>query len=899
MIRRRSIVFVCVLAGLVGRSLPARGQELALAPRKPLFIAAWGQPGRAVDLNQAAVLWRRVSLDLTNVPVDTALRVIARDAGLELAYTRGAVPSERRVSIHAQGITVASALTEVLLGMPVDVAVGRTGQLAIVRAAEPAVLPALPTGAIVGRVADGKTGATLAGATVLVDGTKHSGSTGNDGRYRIADVPPGTYTVRARYIGYTPGSASVTVAADQEATADFGLDKSAQRLDEVVTTGTVVPTEVKALPAPITIVTGDEMVQKGYHRVDQIFRGDVPGSVTFDWGPGLDYFTLTSIRGASAFGGSTIKTFIDGVELADPSLMTTIDPNSIERVEVTRGPQASTLYGAGALDGVMQIFTKKGNLGLTRPTLAGRVSAGGIGGYDGHGSAFQTDNTMSIAGGNQTTSYSLGGSYRQVGEWIPLYGSTDWSVSTGGETTQGRFTLAGSARYAQKAFDKPWDTRLQVYQPFSQPSYETDRLTTQTYGATATLRATSSWRHVLTLGYDQSYLNYYQTQPSLTTPADSLLYSYAYTEGNTSLLYHTDLTLRLGRAVTATTSAGVNHYWYNRVGFFNSGATRTTGNLDGSSSTTRTPWTNTGYFGQVQLAVLDRVYLTGGLRAERNPNFGSDAGTAWSPRAGIAYVASLGPAAVKLRGSYGESIRAPGPDSRESVQRATFQILANPGIGPERQRGGDGGIDLYFGQRASLGVTYFNQRAIDLIQLVFIPTAPGTLFTYQWQNIGRVKNDGWELEGRVDLGRLQAGATYSIVNSTIAQLPPGYVGDYRIGDRVLGVPHRSAGATLSYAPFSGTTFTASMTYIGRWTELDNLALYGAFYGGDTYRGTQRDYWLEYPTVTKFSVGASQSLTKYVSAFVRAENLGNTLRYEENNTNIPTPRAVVVGGTFRY
>src|SRR4029077_589103 len=107
--------------------------------------------------------------------------------------------------------------------------------------------------------------------------------TGNDGRYRIADVPAGSYTARARYIGYAPASASVTVSADQEATADFALEKSPQQLNEVVTTGTVVPTEVKALPTPISVISASDIELERPHSVEELFRQAVPTAVGWDF----------------------------------------------------------------------------------------------------------------------------------------------------------------------------------------------------------------------------------------------------------------------------------------------------------------------------------------------------------------------------------------------------------------------------------------------------------------------------------------------------------------------------------------------------------------------------------------------------------------------------------------
>jgi len=289
--------------------------------------------------------------------------------------------------------------------------------------------------------------------------------------------------------------------------------------------------------------------------------------------------------------------------------------------------------------------------------------------------------------------------------------------------------------------------------------------------------------------------------------------------------------------------------------------------------------------------------LTGGLRAEQNPEFGTNFGMAWSPRVGAAYVVGIGKATAKLRASYGEGIRPPTPGIRDLRQTATFQILANPNLAPERQRGADAGVELYRG-RSSLGITYYNQRAINLIDLQTLPSTGG-LPTYQYQNVSRVKNEGWEFEGRLVVRKVEVAGTYSITNSKVQSLPPGYSGDYQVGDRILAIPYKSAGATLAYSPLVGTTVTAGMTHIGHWTNYDYVSLYATFYGGQPYRGSFRAYWMEYPAVTKFALGVRQVMRKGLDVFVRAENVGNNLRAEVTNDLIPTPRSVIVGANVRY
>ncbi len=898
--RAQAVVSVVAMLGALASSpgRTAQAQELALAGRAPRFLyaASVGAAPVEIDATRHAALRRVVSLHVDDPTIGRLLAAIERQTGLTFAYDAD-FPLQRPITLRAESITVAAALSAILLDTGVDVLLSRSGSAALVKARPQDIR--VQGGSVVGRVTDAKTQTPLGGATVVILGTSRSVTTGNDGRYRIADVAPGAYTVRARYIGYTPGTASVTVSAGQEATADFTLEKSAQRLDEVVTTGTVVPTEVKALPTPISVVSAEDLERQNVQQVDQVFRGMVPGGIAWDLGPSK-YPTEITVRGASTLSTNpSIKTFIDGVEVADPNALAPIDVNSIDRIEVTRGPQASTLYGAGALNGVMQIFTKKGQFGLTQPEVTGKLSAGGVGGFGGASTALTTDNSLSLLGGGERSSYNLGGSYRHTGEWVASHHLTDWGVSAGGQTIQGPFTISSSARYADETYDSPWNPALRSYTAYSQPPNETNRIREQTYGVTAILRATPGWQHTLTLGYDQTYYDLDETRPRFTTPADSFVSTFAQHAAKTSLLYHTDLSLRLGNAATAVTTVGVNHDAYDYLSAFTGGATHLTGNLDGFTFVTRTPWTNTGYFGQVQVNVGDRLFLTGGLRAERNPNFGADFGTAWSPRVGAAYVLGGGSATVKLRASYGESIRAPEPGERDASVSPFAIQLANPALAPERQRGADGGGEVYFG-RASLGVTYYNQRAIDLISGIRLTTVPGPLPTSQFQNISRVKNEGWEFEGRLPLGPVQISGTYSITNSTVQQLPASFpAGSYQVGDPIIDVPHTSAGASVTYSPLPQTTLTVTMTYIGHWIDADYVALYGFYFGGQPYRGSQQAYWIEYPTVTKFNVGVNQVLRNGVTAFVRAENVGNNLRYEQQNLLIPTPRTILAGATFRY
>ena len=85
-------------------------------------------------------------------------------------------------------------------------------------------------GDVVGRAFDVNTGSYLPGVAVEVTGQPVSAVTDAEGRYRLANVPPGTRTIRASYLGYEAVSASVNVPASGDITADLNLGGDVQRL---------------------------------------------------------------------------------------------------------------------------------------------------------------------------------------------------------------------------------------------------------------------------------------------------------------------------------------------------------------------------------------------------------------------------------------------------------------------------------------------------------------------------------------------------------------------------------------------------------------------------------------------------------------------------------------------
>jgi outer membrane receptor protein involved in Fe transport len=193
------------------------------------------------------------------------------------------------------------------------------------------------------------------------------------------------------------------------------------------------------------------------------------------------------------------------------------------------------------------------------------------------------------------------------------------------------------------------------------------------------------------------------------------------------------------------------------------------------------------------------------MRAEWNPNYGDQA-RVLPGRYGLSYTHDVGPVSAKLRASYGRSTRPPDNGLKLAVRQtdrsAVAQFgsydhqLANPELEPEYQQGGEGGVELYFGQTGSLIVTRYNQTVDNLILGVsYVDSVRGLLpgnkygecsssfvdaegYCYKQQqqnlNVGSIRNQGWELQGSLNTGPFATHGTYSWTKSRILGITPRY-----------------------------------------------------------------------------------------------------------------------------
>lgn len=236
------------------------------------------------------------------------------------------------------------------------------------------------TGTIVGRVTDTRSGVPVTTAQITVTGTSLGAVVDADGRFRIANVPPGTYEVRARSIGYQPATATVTATADASATVNLTMSETATSLEAVLVTGAVGDTRRRAIGNAVSTVSVADVVGKSaVNNVTEVLQSKVPGLTLMPGSGEAGTSTNYRLRGAgSLYAGNNPTIYVDGVRVnsrgqgnytvfgQNTSSLDAINPSDIESIEVIKGPAAATLYGAEAAAGVIQIITKRGQPGRIR-----------------------------------------------------------------------------------------------------------------------------------------------------------------------------------------------------------------------------------------------------------------------------------------------------------------------------------------------------------------------------------------------------------------------------------------------------------------------------------------------------------------------------------------------------
>jgi vitamin B12 transporter len=522
-----------------------------------------------------------------------------------------------------------------------------------------------------------------------------------------------------------------------------------QRAEPVVVTATRAEEPLERIGASVTIVPEEILRAQEYRTVEDALR-QIPGvEVQRSGSPGK--LSTVRIRGA---GAAQIQVLIDGVRVKSVTSgdfdFSDLTLDAIERIEVVRGPQ-STVYGADAMGGVINIITKRGQ---GRPSGFVDLEAGNYDTYR---------ERAGVSGGIGPWNFSLGVSRVDFGGQFPNDEQRLTSVNARvGYALPNRGELSLIGRYTDGHRGIPFNT---VFPDFARRREQDDEL------GLLSLEWRQPWTewydHVLRLSAVQEKLTFRDPDSVFTQRSDIDT-----DRREVDWLHH----LHIGKLDTVT----VGLEYRNEKGV-----------NEGAFSRSTDTW---AVFLQNELRLFDRLFLTGGVRHDDNSAFGDET----TGRVAASYV--LRETDSRLKGSWGQGFRA--PTFNDLFFPATFPpcpAFGNPALRPEHSESWDAGVEQHLWQRRiRVGATYFRNDFTDLIQSALVDPVN---FCLQAQNVGRARSQGVEVEGSaapVDGLLLSAAYTYTDTE-----------------DRVTGdplrrfAPNRWAFGAI-YEPLAGLTLSAEL-----------------------------------------------------------------------------------------
>lgn len=486
--------------------------------------------------------------------------------------------------------------------------------------------------------------------------------------------------------------------------------QAAEELPAVVVTAGRVAEDPARISAAVTVIDEEEIEKAQVTTVSELLRRQAGISIVSNGGPGKT--TSLFMRGGN--NGHTLV-LVDGVRVGsvttgafDWSLMS---PEDIERIEIVRGPQSS-LYGADAMSGVIQIITKRGK-GKTTVKLRGE--AGGMSSSSGHlqlSGATETGVSYALnAAGQRTDGVSVAANGTETDPFRQL------QFSGRIESPLGNGTLELTARHSRSrnGLDGGWVLADIL-------NWNSDSMQS-VYSIKASYPLLENWESSLQLsrsqddvrGVDPGNAN---NNSDIHTRITQLNWQNIVEIADVSLLFgfdhHTDK--------ATNPLAPINKRLYQNAGF-----------------------ASVAWHGEL-------IDLNASGRYDRNSAFANRA--TWHVGGALRPVAGL-----KLAANYGTAFKAP------SINDLYWPAAGNPNLKPESSKGWDAAISY---ERDSdtlayaLSATWFDQRYKDLI--AWAPIAPGS-WTWIPSNVNTATTRGLELSTRIDYAGVYVAASWNYLRA--------------------------------------------------------------------------------------------------------------------------------------
>jgi iron complex outermembrane receptor protein len=210
------------------------------------------------------------------------------------------------------------------------------------------------------QVTDKEEGTPIEGATVIADKTDIATFTDSNGVAVISQIPDSVQGLTISYIGYFRKKVKLPATHQTADTLRVKLETQREELEEVVIVSTRNDKRNEEIPTRIEAITDEEVEERSHDKpsdVSHVLREQ----------PGVQVQRTSATGGTMSIrlqglSGRYVQVLKDGFPqfggFSSVIGITQIPPLDLRQVEIIKGP-SSTLYGADAISGVINLISKE------------------------------------------------------------------------------------------------------------------------------------------------------------------------------------------------------------------------------------------------------------------------------------------------------------------------------------------------------------------------------------------------------------------------------------------------------------------------------------------------------------------------------------------------------------
>lgn len=316
----------------------------------------------AVSLQVAAKTYSQtVSLSLKDAPLETVLQEIKKQTGYLFFYNLKWLQKTENVNIRVKNVPIKEALDNVFQNQEITYTIiGKTIVLKLKAKPNKLIISEVPQLQIRGRIVN-ESGEPLEGASVIVKGSNNGTISNNEGGFNI-EVNEGEILIFSM-VGFMSFEQRVYKGTSF---LQIELQSNITNNKNIVVVGYGSQKKI-SLTGSVTAINSKDLQGRPITSTSSALQGLLPGVTVINASgkPGGGNSTIR-IRGVGTFNNPNPLTLIDGLE-GDIDLL---NPEDIESISVLKDAASGAIYGSRAANGVILVTTKKGSTRLKQPLVS-------------------------------------------------------------------------------------------------------------------------------------------------------------------------------------------------------------------------------------------------------------------------------------------------------------------------------------------------------------------------------------------------------------------------------------------------------------------------------------------------------------------------------------------------